>query len=145
VVAGHWDPRYPEARALAERLGVASALRWLPGVADADLPALLSGAEVFAFPSLYEGFGLPPLEALACGAPVICGDVSSLPEVVGDAALRVDTRDTLALADGLRLLLSDRALRDRLRGAGPRRAAHFSWRATAMATLDIYTSAARRA
>ena len=138
VIAGHWDPRYPEARELAGRLGLGAAVRFLPGVAEADLPALLSGAEVFAFPSLYEGFGLPPLEALACGAPVLCGDTSSLPEVVGDAALRVDTRSVAALADGLAQLLGDAALRQRLRAAGPQRAARFSWRRTAEATLAVY-------
>jgi alpha-1,3-rhamnosyl/mannosyltransferase len=138
AIAGHWDPRYPQARELAGRLGLGSTIRFLPGVAEADLPALLSGAEVFAFPSLYEGFGLPPLEALACGAPVLCGDMSSLPEVVGDAALRVDTRSVAALAGGLMRLLSDDALRERLRAAGPRQAAQFSWRRTAEATLAVY-------
>jgi alpha-1,3-rhamnosyl/mannosyltransferase len=138
VIAGHWDPRYPEARELAERLGLGGAVRFLPGVAEADLPALLSGAELFAFPSLYEGFGLPPLEALACGAPVLCGDTSSLPEVVGDAALRVDMGSVAALASGLARLLRDAELRERLRVAGPRRAAEFSWRRTAEATLAVY-------
>jgi alpha-1,3-rhamnosyl/mannosyltransferase len=143
VIAGHWDPRYPEARDLAEQLGLGTAVRFLPGVAEADLPALLSGAEVFAFPSLYEGFGLPPLEALACGAPVLWGDTSSLPEVVGDAALRVDTRSVAALAGGLAQLLDDTALRERLRAAGPPRAANFSWRRTAEATLMVYEAARR--
>jgi alpha-1,3-rhamnosyl/mannosyltransferase len=138
VIAGHWDPRYPEAREMAKRLGLGGAVRFLPGVAEADLPALLSGAEVFAFPSLYEGFGLPPLEALACGAPVLCGDTSSLPEVVGDAALRVDMGSVAALAGGLAQLLGDTALRERLRAAGPWRAAQFSWRRTAEATLAVY-------
>jgi alpha-1,3-rhamnosyl/mannosyltransferase len=140
AIAGHWDPRYPEARTLAERLGVADRIHWLPGVDDVDLPALLSGAEVFVFPSLYEGFGLPPLEAMACGAAVLCGDVSSLPEVVGDAALRVDTRDTAALAGGLARLLEDGELRARLRQSGIGRAASFSWHNTAAATLDVYAS-----
>jgi glycosyltransferase involved in cell wall biosynthesis len=141
VIAGHWDPRYPEARELAERFGLGALVRFLPGLAEADLPALLSGAEVFAFPSLYEGFGLPPLEALACSAPVLCGDTSSLPEVVGDAALRVDTRSVAALAGGLAQLLGDAALRERLRAAGPLRAAQFSWRRTAEATLAVYEGA----
>jgi alpha-1,3-rhamnosyl/mannosyltransferase len=143
VIAGHWDPRYPQARALAERLGLGEAVRFLSGVAEDDLPALLSGAEIFVFPSLYEGFGLPPLEALACGTPVLCGDTSSLPEVVGDAALLADTRDTAALAGGLARLLGDAALRERLRAAGPHRAAQFSWGATAVATLAVYVDTAR--
>jgi glycosyltransferase involved in cell wall biosynthesis len=141
VIAGHWDPRYPEARELAERLGLGAMVRFLPGVAETDLPALLSGAALFAFPSLYEGFGLPPLEALACGAPVLCGDRSSLPEVVGDAALRVDTRSVVALADGMARLLGDAALRARLCAAGPTRAAQFSWRRTAELTLAVYERA----
>jgi glycosyltransferase involved in cell wall biosynthesis len=138
VIAGHWDPRYPEARELAGRLGLDAVVRFLPGVAEADLPALLSGAEVFAFPSLYEGFGLPPLEALACGAPVLCGEGSSLPEVVGEAALCVDMHSVAALAAGLAQLLSDATLRKQLCAAGPQRAALFSWRRTAEATLEVY-------
>ena len=137
VIAGQWDPRYPQARAAAERLGLGDAVRFLPGVPEADLPALYSGAEIFAFPSRYEGFGLPPLEALACGAPVLCCDTSSLPEVVGAAALRVaPTPD--ALAAGLARLLADHALRAELRAVGPRRAALFSWQSTAEATLAVY-------
>ncbi|MFL5801627.1 MAG: glycosyltransferase family 4 protein [Roseiflexaceae bacterium] len=143
VIAGHWDPRYPAARELAGRLGLNDVVRFLPGVAEADLPALLSGAQVFAFPSLYEGFGLPPLEALACGAPVLCGEGSSLPEVVGEAALRVDMHSVAALAAGLARLLSDAALREQLRAAGPRRAALFSWRRTAEATLEVYQQVTR--
>ncbi|MDQ2997950.1 MAG: glycosyltransferase family 4 protein, partial [Chloroflexota bacterium] len=137
VIAGHWDPRYPEARAAAERLGLGDSVRFLPGVPEADLPTLYSGAEIFAFPSRYEGFGLPPLEALACGAPVLCCDTSSLPEVVGAAALRVAPTPT-ALADGLARLLADHALRAKLRRAGPRQAALFSWQKTAEATRAAY-------
>ncbi len=137
VIAGHWDPRYPEARMAAERMGLGDSVRFLPGVPEADLPALYSGAEIFAFPSRYEGFGLPPLEALACGAPVLCCDTSSLPEVVGAAALRVAPTPN-ALADGLARLLTNHALRAELCAAGPRRAALFSWQRTAEATLAVY-------
>ncbi len=137
VIAGHWDPRYPQARAAAERLGLSEAVRFIPDVPEADLPALYSGAEIFAFPSRYEGFGLPPLEALACGAPVLCCDTSSLPEVVGTAALRV-APTAAALAEGLARLLADDALRAELSAAGPRRAALFSWQSTAEATLAVY-------
>jgi alpha-1,3-rhamnosyl/mannosyltransferase len=142
VIAGHWDPRYPEAREAAERLVPRDAVRFLPGTAEADLPALYSGAEVFAFPSRYEGFGLPPLEAMACGAPVLCCNISSLPEVVGEAALRV-APTTEALAAGLARLLEDEALRAELRAAGPQRAALFSWKKTAEKTLDVYERIAR--
>jgi alpha-1,3-rhamnosyl/mannosyltransferase len=143
VIAGHWDPRYPEARVAAERLGLDDGVRFLPGPPEADLPALYSGAEVFAFPSRYEGFGLPPLEAMACGAPVLCCDTSSLPEVVGDAALRVDPTPE-ALANGLARLLEDGTLRAELRAAGPSRAAVFSWRRTAESTLAVYQNESRK-
>jgi alpha-1,3-rhamnosyl/mannosyltransferase len=137
VLAGHWDPRYPEAQSAVERLGLSHQVRFLPNFAEADLPALYSGAEVFAFASRYEGFGLPPLEAMACGAPVLCCNTSSLPEVVGDAAVRVAPTPE-ALATGLTQLLGDAVLRARLRAAGPQRAAQFSWRKTAEATLSVY-------
>ncbi|HEU5102659.1 MAG TPA: glycosyltransferase family 1 protein [Roseiflexaceae bacterium] len=143
VIAGHWDPRYPEARAVAERLGLGEPVRFLPGVPEADLPALYSGAELFAFPSRYEGFGLPPLEAMACGAPVLCCDTSSLPEVVGEAAVRVAPTPE-ALAAGLRRLLAANGLRADLRAAGLRRAALFSWQTTAQATLAVYESVSRK-
>jgi glycosyltransferase involved in cell wall biosynthesis len=141
VIAGHWDPRYPAAQVAVERLGLGRQVRFLPDLAEADLPALYSGAEVFAFPSRYEGFGLPPLEAMACGAPVLCCDTSSLPEVVGDAAIRVAPTPE-ALAAGLAKLLGDSALRLRLRATGPQHAAQFSWRKTAEATLAVYESVA---
>jgi alpha-1,3-rhamnosyl/mannosyltransferase len=138
VVAGAWDPRYPEARDLAARRGLGAAVRFLPHVAEADLPALYAGAEVFVFPSRYEGFGLPPLEAMACGAPVVCGALSSLPEVVGEAGLLVDVTRPAAIAEGLARVLADAGLRVRLREAGLRRAATFSWRRTAELTLGVY-------
>jgi glycosyltransferase involved in cell wall biosynthesis len=143
VLAGHWDPRYPQARVVAERLGLGDCVRFLPGMPEADLPALYSGANLFAFPSRYEGFGLPPLEALACGAPVLCCDTSSLPEVVGEAALRVAPTPA-ALAEGMKQLLADSTLRAELRAAGPRRAALFSWHKTAEATLAVYENAVRK-
>ena len=110
-----------------ERLGLRDSVRFLGYVPDADLPALYSLADAFAFPSLYEGFGLPPLEALACGTPTVVSDTSSLPEVVGDAALLVPPTDVAALAATLRRLLDDETLRARLRAAGPAQAARFSW------------------
>ncbi len=109
-------------------------------IADGDLPALYSGATAFTFPSLYEGFGLPPLEAMACGAPVLCANTSSLPEVVGDAALTVDPTSVDAIRDGLRRLLSDAELRADLRTRGIARAAQFSWERAARETLALYRS-----
>jgi alpha-1,3-rhamnosyl/mannosyltransferase len=111
-------------------------VRLLGHVDDADLPALYAGATCFAYPSLYEGFGLPVLEAMAAGAPVLTSNVSSLPEVVGDAALLVDPRDTGAIRAGLRRLLSEPALREELRARGRGRAATFSWDRTASELLD---------
>lgn len=107
-------------------------------VDDADLPALYSAAEVFAFPSLYEGFGLPVLEAMACATPVVTSNVSSLPEVAGDAALLIDPHDVEALADALRRLLDDGELRRQLIAAGQARAAQFSWRRAALELLEVY-------
>ncbi len=112
-----------------------------PGfVPDEDLPALYSATDLFVFPSLYEGFGLPVLEALACGAPVVTSNTSSLPEVAGEAALLVDPNSVEALARGMRDVLDSRTLRDDLRARGPKQAAKFSWEKAARETLTIYTS-----
>jgi glycosyltransferase involved in cell wall biosynthesis len=138
VIAGHWDARYPEARQLAAERGLAQNVRFLGPVAEMDLPALYGGARLFVFPSLYEGFGLPVLEAMACGAPVLCSNTSSLPEVAGDAAFLVDPQDETAMTAALAQALADEALRMRLRTAGLARAAQFSWDRTAQATLEIY-------
>jgi glycosyltransferase involved in cell wall biosynthesis len=111
-------------------------------VDDATLHALYEVADGLAYPSLYEGFGLPVLEAMAHGVPVLTSDRSSLPEVAGDAALLVDPLDRTALAAGLLRLAGDTALRGRLAEAGPRRAAGFTWRATAAATWATYREVA---
>jgi alpha-1,3-rhamnosyl/mannosyltransferase len=143
VLAGHEDPKHPELRRLLARLGPETRVRQIAGVPDADLPALYGGAALFAFPSLYEGFGLPPLEAMACGAPVLCARASSLPEVVGDAALLVDPHSVEAIAAGLARLIGDAGLRAELRARGLRRAHEFSWRRTALGTLRAYGAALR--
>jgi alpha-1,3-rhamnosyl/mannosyltransferase len=111
-------------------------------VTDSDVPALVRAASVFCFPSFYEGFGLPPLEAAACGTPVVCSNTSSLPEVIGDAAAFVNPYSPDDIADGLLRALNDDALRDRLRYRGPARAASFSWAACAEATISAYRQAA---
>ena len=111
-----------------------------PGfIPEADKAALLSGAVAFVFPSLYEGFGLPALEAMACGAPVLTSNVSSLPEIVGDAALPVDPHSVEAISDGLLRLLSDSALRQSLVGRGKQRAQNFSWEKAAGQVMEILT------
>lgn len=137
VIAGAWDPHYPEARQLADSLGDGR-IRWLGQVADADLPGLYAAATVFVFPSLFEGFGLPVIEAMACGTPVICSNVTALPEVAGDAAIQIDPEDTAGLAQALGRVLQDKALQDDLRERGLRRAADYSWERTAAQTLEVY-------
>jgi glycosyltransferase involved in cell wall biosynthesis len=109
-------------------------------VPDEDLPPLYSGASLFVFPSLYEGFGLPPLEAMACGTPVVCSNTSSLPEVVGDAALLVNPLDAEAMARAMATILENRQLADQLRKAGLARVRDFSWNSTADRTLKAYRS-----
>jgi alpha-1,3-rhamnosyl/mannosyltransferase len=107
-------------------------------VPDAEWPGLYAGALALAMPSLYEGFGLPVLEAMARGVPVACADRSSLPEVAGDAALLFDPEDVRAIADAIERLLHDAPTAERLREAGPRRAREFSWARTAEQTLAAY-------
>jgi len=141
-VIGPSDPRYPEAENRAAALGVAEFIEWI-GYADFErLVEAYQSASVFAMPSRYEGFGLPALEAMACGAPVVCSDAASLPEVVGDAAVRVPPDDVAALASALRRVLADPAFASVLRARGLDRAAAFSWRRAAEATLDVYRRAA---
>jgi glycosyltransferase involved in cell wall biosynthesis len=107
-------------------------------VPDADLPALYSGADLFVFPSLYEGFGLPPLEAMACGTPVVCSNAASLPEVVGDAAITVDPCDVEGLAEAMHRVLTDVELQEQLREKGLEQARQFTWERTARETVAVY-------
>ena len=124
-----------------EELGLRDRVRFLGHVPEADLPALLAGASAFIYPSYYEGFGLPPLEAMACGAPVVSSNTSSLPEVLGDAALLVSPDDSEALAEAVALVLSDDALRRDLRQRGLACARRFSWAAAARQLLAAYQRA----
>jgi glycosyltransferase involved in cell wall biosynthesis len=114
-------------------------------VAGVDKAALLTGAEALVYPSLYEGFGLPVLEAMACGVPVLTSNVSALPETAGGAALLVDPQDTDGIAQGIQRILSDRELRENLRLAGMARAAQFSWTETARGTAEALHQADRQA
>jgi glycosyltransferase involved in cell wall biosynthesis len=125
------EPIVARARSMGERV------RLLGHVERADLPALISGARVLVMPSLYEGFGFPVLEAMACGTPVVASNASSLPEVAGDAALLVDPHDTEALAEALASLLTDAEVREKLRRLGLQRAQRFTWRAAARQVLHV--------
>ncbi|MBI4318693.1 MAG: glycosyltransferase family 4 protein [Chloroflexi bacterium] len=129
---------FPDLRPVVKQSGVEDAVVFLGSVSEDDRLYLYNAARVFVFPSLYEGFGLPPLEAMACGTVVACSNASSLPEVVGDAALTFDPRDVRALVEVLRAALRDDALRSELRARGLERARKFSWRKTAIETLKVY-------
>ena len=118
--------------------GVADATILTGYVPEAELPALYTGALCFVYPSYFEGFGLPPLEAMQCGAPVITGNLTSLPEVVGDAGLTFDPFDAGELTRAMSRLLDDPGLRAELRERGLQRARKFSWQETARRTLEIY-------
>jgi glycosyltransferase involved in cell wall biosynthesis len=123
------------------RLQLEAQVRWLGHVPFEDLPALLNGADLFVYPSLYEGFGLPPLEALSCGTPVVASSSTSLPEVVGDAGVLVDPLSVEQLAEAMRRVLTDAPLRAALRDKALRRAQTFSWEKTARLTLAAYEEA----
>ena len=121
-----------------EQLQLQSRVLFTGFIDENDKAPLLAACTVFVYASLYEGFGLPALEALACGAPTITSNLSSLPEVVGEAALLVDPLDTQALAEAMETLLSTPLLRQRLQKEGPERAAQFTWERTAALTADLY-------
>ncbi len=132
---------YDEVFALVADRALTDEVRFVGYVPAEDLPWWYNAAEVFVYPSLYEGFGLPPLEAMACGTPVITSDASSLPEVVGQAALRVDPNDTGMLAQAMERALTDRELYEQLRTAGLVRARGFAWAKTVRHTAQSYRRA----
>ncbi|MBX5441077.1 MAG: glycosyltransferase family 4 protein, partial [Solirubrobacteraceae bacterium] len=123
------------------RLGIAGDVRMLGWVDDAELEGLYAEAAVFVFPSLYEGFGLPVLEAMARGVPVACSDRGALREVAGDAARVFDPERPRAIADAIEAILADPALADRLRAAGREQAARFTWPKAAQGVLAGYERA----
>ncbi|MCS6846747.1 MAG: glycosyltransferase family 1 protein [Anaerolineae bacterium] len=130
--------KYDEVFARIRQPGLEDRVRLIGRVSDEDLPKWYSACAVMAYPSLYEGFGLPPLEAMACGAPVVASNVTSLPEVVGDAGITVDPTDVRALAAALHRVLGDDALRAELRAKSLARAAQFTWQRTAERTVEVY-------
>ncbi len=139
VVAGGEDPRYPGAQALGERHGVPVIATG--SVSNSDLPALYTAASICILPSLYEGFGLPVIEAMACGAPVLCSNTSSLPEIVGDAALLFDPRDVEQIRSTARRAIADRDLRRDLSSRGRATAGVYTWARAAERTVEVYRAA----
>lgn len=133
----------PAQQAQVARLGLTDRVRTLGRVPFADLPRVYGAADVLLYAPLHAGFGLPPLEAMACGTPVVCSDRGSLPEVTGGAALLADAEDEAALAAGVARVLADPAQHAALRERGLARAARFTWAATADGVLDVYRGLAR--
>jgi glycosyltransferase involved in cell wall biosynthesis len=141
VLVGYPTEHEAQLRERAQQLGLDDDVRFPGWLVDAEVEGLWQIADAFVFPSLYEGFGLPVLEAMARGVPVACSNASSLPEVAGDAALLFDPRDERAIAGALQRLLSDGELAERLRAAGRVRVREFTWERTARATIDSYRRA----
>lgn len=138
VGARQYGPQAEALRHQIRELGLEGTIVVAGQVTDEDLVLFYNAATVFAFPSLYEGFGLPPLEAMACGTPVVCSNAASLPEVVGDAALTFDPTDGNALAGAMAQVLDDADLQVDLRKRGLARAAQFTWERTARETIKVY-------
>jgi glycosyltransferase involved in cell wall biosynthesis len=145
VLVGKCAWLYDETLRALDQAGVKDSVILTGYVPESDLPALYSSALCFVYPSYFEGFGLPPLEAMKCGAPVIVGNRTSLPEVIGDAGLTVDPFDVDAIAGAIRRLMNDSAMRAELSKKGQERASAFTWGETARQTLQIYQDVARSA
>ncbi len=144
VVAGGGGWLFDDVQRKVDQLQLAEDVLFAGRVPDEDLPALYSGADCFLMPSLYEGFGIPVLEAMACGTPVVCSRASSLPEVAGPAARYIESLTGEGLAEALLDVLQNPQLARQLRTEGMRRAARFCWRDAAVQTVDVYRSAAGR-
>lgn len=138
VIAGKKGWKYKEIFETINNLNLQNEVKFTGYVPDEDLPGLYNGADLFVYPSLYEGFGLPPLEAMACGIPVITSNTSSLPEVVGNAGIMVDPLDVNKFAYSINEVLTNGALNMELRKKGLERAKMFSWEKCARETLKVY-------
>lgn len=143
VLAGKQGWLHQDLSSAVRRLGLESAVVFTGYVADEDAAALMTGARAFVFPSLYEGFGFPVLEAMACGVPVVCSNTSSLPEVAGDAALLVDPTDVDALAQAIQRVLTDAPLRETLIARGYRQITRFSWERCARQVRSVLEAVGR--
>ncbi len=144
VLVGKAAYRHSEIFARVRDYGLEKQVIFTGFVPDRDLPVLYQRASAFAYPSLYEGFGLPVVEAMACGVPVLTSDRGSLPEVVGNAAILIDPEDTRAIADGLLRTLTNPDLSAKLSARGVQRARTFTWENAASATLQAFETAAAR-
>lgn len=145
VVAGGKGWMYSDVFAEVKTLGISNRVLFVDYVAPQELALWYSAATAFVYPSLYEGFGLPVLEAMACGTPVLTSSVSSLPEVAGDAAIRVDPTNSEQIGAGLVKIVTDAPLREELRRRGLEQAARFSWEETARRTAAVYHQVGREA
>jgi glycosyltransferase involved in cell wall biosynthesis len=144
ILAGGKGWKFEPIFELIAALGLSQQVRWLGYVPFDHIPALLNGADVFVYPSLYEGFGLPPLEAMSCGAPVVASNTTSLPEVVGDGGLLVDPTNLEEIAGAMHRLMTDRALNADLRRRALARARMFTWENTARLTFAAYAEVFQR-
>ncbi|HEY6042640.1 MAG TPA: glycosyltransferase family 1 protein, partial [Anaerolineae bacterium] len=144
VIAGRKGWLYQPVFDRVRELGLDAQVHFTDWVDEADAPALMNLADVFVFPSLYEGFGLPPLEAMACGIPVICSNASSLPEIMGEAGILFEPHDTHALVQAMSRVLENEGTRQALRKAGLEQAQKFSWERAARETLQVYEEAVGR-
>ena len=138
VIAGEKGWLYKRIFEEVESSGAEQSIRLLGVARDEDLPLLYNCADLFVYPSLYEGFGLPPLEAMACGVPVITSNTSSLPEVVGNAGIMVDPHDINSLSEAMNNVLKDQELRCRMSRDGLKRSKMFTWEKTVSGVLKVY-------
>ena len=134
----HWPPENMKIDGLINKFGLSGKIFFLKYVTDNDLPALYKGADIMIFPSLHEGFGLPILEAMAAGTPVITSNIFSMPEIAGGAAHLVNPYNVDEIAEGIRQILSDTNYREKLISEGLRRSREFSWGKTAEETIKAY-------
>ncbi len=138
VMTGKPDPHYPEVMQKIKELGIEKNVVLAGFVPEEELPVFLQGCDLFVFPSFYEGFGLPPLEAMATGCPVVASNTSCMPEILGDAAEYFDPYEPEDIARALEKVLRNRALSEELRRKGLERVKRFSWQAMAKSTLEVY-------